>query len=333
MNEQKNNFSLKEKIFHFLCVVSIIILTCFSTIFGFVSNTYLREYENKQVENISNLDTEKKCFNKKLSQTEHSISVGTYNAFVGTMGTVNPYSVFANAYITLDFEKNEETLGDYHFAYIELKNIQLNVIFYRYNHNNFEVEYIGQIANSYSVTAQDFNASVDYWFNLVEYLEVNISFENIDYGSSNEFEFYIDFYAHDTQGEEIVYTFYRTNQFQYTNPFNITYVSSIVFDNYLMPWIELFISQEVYDYWYEKGYSEGKSDGYSEGYIDGEIIGGGGGYTNVAFRYIWASITNATNAVLNVFDFEILPDIPLYAVIAVPIIISVLFYILKVIKK
>lgn len=120
--------------------------------------------------------------------------------------------------------------------------------------------------------------------------------------------------------------FYDTNKFFSNGSFikaihepNITFYANGIND----------LISSNYDKDYEIGYNNGYLQGEKDTWDEVPLID----KTNVAIKYIWSTITNATSSVLNIFDFDILPGIPLYAVIAVPIIIAIIFYVFKVIKK
>lgn len=94
-----------------------------------------------------------------------------------------------------------------------------------------------------------------------------------------------------------------------------------------------------------EGY-EGYYEGYQQGVVDGIESGYNQGYqqgiddyqnrveeTENTIDRIWAIIQNSVNVVLNVFSFPILPGIPLYMLISLPILIAILLFIIKALAK
>lgn len=336
MKKLQINNSKYEKIKLFFLSFLAIFLFAFSILSFLVAGYKVCQNDLKQInqtQNISDSEINKKSINKKLAQTQHVIVDNTHHTLIGEMGSVTPYSVYADTFITFEFNVNEDTLGDYHFSYITLEKIQLNVHFWRYNHINTETEFIGQIASAYFDVKNRVGADVEYWFNLVEYYEFHANFSSLDNGKSNEADISFDFYAYDTAGEEIIYTFNDTTQFQFSSPFYVRYSFGLFSENYIFDWINLFVSQEIFDFYYNKGFSEGEALGRENGYREGFNAASGTTSTDNAFTFIWSTISNATNSVLNVFDRQILPGIPLYVFIMIPVIISILFFVLKVVKK
>ena len=81
---------------------------------------------------------------------------------------------------------------------------------------------------------------------------------------------------------------------------------------------------------------------YNGGYEDGYTIGYGQAvnkyketteYTDSVLDRIWGIFTKATSTVFNVFSLEIIPGIPIFAVLIIPIIVAVVLFIFKVIGK
>lgn len=85
---------------------------------------------------------------------------------------------------------------------------------------------------------------------------------------------------------------------------------------------------------YQEGLLQGQEDAYNQGYQQGlnDYQNSQENAQNV-IDSIWGIIENATNTVLNVFSFPILPGIPLYMVLCVPLIIAVLVFIIRSLSK
>lgn len=89
---------------------------------------------------------------------------------------------------------------------------------------------------------------------------------------------------------------------------------------------------------YYDGYEQGLTDGYDNGYESGYSQGINDYQNRVeetenVISRIWNIITSATNAVLNVFSFPILPGIPLYMLVAIPVILAVILFIIRGLAK
>lgn len=98
-----------------------------------------------------------------------------------------------------------------------------------------------------------------------------------------------------------------------------------------------FTEEDIYNS-YLNGFDKGKSEGRIEGYNEGLQVGKEIGYQNridsvedteQKINSVWTILENAITSVLNVLSFEILPGIPLYICIGVPILLAVLLWFIK----
>lgn len=171
----------------------------------------------------------------------------------------------------------------------------------------------------------------DLWYCFFEnntYMQTSSLFDDNGIVFSNTFAFVSnDGTGHyETFSTSPVNGFYDTNNF-FTNGFFLKIVHKPNFRIYVNGIYDLISSN--YDKDYEIGYDKGYYDGKKDTLEDYPPID----KVNVAIKYVWSTISNAINSVLNVFNIEILPGIPLYTLIMIPVIISVLFFVLKVVKK
>lgn len=147
----------------------------------------------------------------------------------------------------------------------------------------------------------------------------------------------------------------------FTNIELMTYMSAID-RNEIETTLEIYIDGNFYNeyyYYYELGFTPSvlqsfdynlKSEfinrtfliTYNGGYEDGYTIGYGQAveiykdtteYTDNILDRIWNVFTNATSVVFNVLSFEIIPGIPIFAVLILPIIVAVVLFIFKVLAK
>lgn len=140
------------------------------------------------------------------------------------------------------------------------------------------------------------------------------------------------------QGNVYRYRF-EVNNIQHTDIWTIKIVNNRGSTISYVGTIGTYITYSVKDYGgYYDGYEQGLSDGYYQGYENGYTQGVDDYQNRVeetenVITRIWNVLTSATNAVLNVFSFPILPGIPLYMLVALPVILAVILFIIRSLTK
>ena len=115
---------------------------------------------------------------------------------------------------------------------------------------------------------------------------------------------------------------YITNLEQaYQNGLNIGYQSGVI------EGVSEYKNSQEYRDVLKAEYDKGKDDGYDIGY---QARQDSVEDTEETINSIWSILEKAITSVLNVLSFEILPGIPLYICIAVPILLCILLWVIKV---
>lgn len=315
-NLQSNNSKYEKFKLAFLSFISIFLLA-FAMLYG-AFNAY-RDYSQdlEQNNNISQTIKEKDVEVKKAVVDPFAVSLDNSGLF---LASTEGYSYCLNLNNTLFVN------GDADFYKITI-NCQVVVI----SHSDYSVNVAYQ--ETFDLDLADNN---NYFPSMVYNSNFSFNITPIQYQDTNFYSLRFRYYFenNDDDNTYFVYNLDTTN-FEILNNSRPIFTNTI-YITYPFNWVNSYsaiASGNSYDYGYSKGYNDGEEVGYNKGLIDGEIAGSDGVNTNNALRYIWSTIANAINSVLNIFDFEILPGLPMFAIISVPIIISILFFVLKVVKK
>lgn len=274
---------------------------------GFLIGQKTREIDSNTPNIVLN---EKRLNDNNLDYFTPSQS-NIYCTFITASTTITPnqfiFGVRSSFYANLDFDTTT-FYGLNFYCEITLSSVQ------RY-YNNRNISF-----NFNAAAIQTFDFALDYEISLEDFTSISI-FAYVSEISGDEIETTCEIYIDDE--------YYEEKYFYYVMPTSSYSVAQIIDTSTST----VLLNKDILDNYtlgYDRGYYDGKLDGYDEGYYDKEDEYNA---TDSAFQKVWNIISNAFASVFNVFNIELFSGIKLFHILAIPLIISVLYFVIKILAK
>lgn len=341
-------FTKKEKIFYITLIFYLIFSIIFPAITYRLGAESVENDFNKTSQTINIKESIKDIPVKKVNSNTNNIQVKYCDILLG-MSTTSCYvgdlyidiNVYADYYdsSTGIFEGAPKKLYPTSIGYY------LSVSKMSTQSSSSSKEFYCSFSDMYTFSESFYKSYglSDIWWIAINSIDFSLRFENIGTNAAPNFENYINFiFFHETGNNHYSETsiafetelssswhFEEENIPKY-NIFFYEIENSIPVIDFVENFLDFNIQVKEYEDGYSKGYTDGFTNGKNVGFDQGaESVEN----SNSVFNSVWVIISNATNAIFNVFDFDIFPGFPFYIVIALPIVVSILFFILKVVIK
>lgn len=302
MNKKRDLFS--DIFTWFLIIISV----CSLWGLGLLTGLKVREIDSNTPNIVLN---EKKANDNDLDYYTPNQS-GIYSMFITSASSTYPFqNVYAlkfNSFVKLDMDD----------SYIYNVNGYFDICLSSSLRYDSTINYYNFSFNDNAI--QSFDFVIDYEISLNDFTNIAIV-PYIDAIGSSDVDTTLEIYINDEYYTEVYFNY------QFPTTFSSIYQ---YFDSQL--YTEL-VNKDIIDNYtlgYDRGYYNGKLDGYDEGYYDKEDEYNA---TDSAFEKVWSIISNAFASVFNVFNIELFSGIKLFHVLAIPLIISVLYFVIKILAK
>lgn len=194
--------------------------------------------------------------------------------------------------------------------------------------STFNIYVMGLYESRYMTPANNSEITINYQINNLTYGYIAFgivfaeAFDYSTYEGSSPYNYVTDYGM----------TSYATTEFMVQNG---VYGYAAFFDSYIKLYIEdnSTTTSIAYNNGYENGYNTGKTDGYSEGYNAGYATGNEAGKITAnsnAFNFTW--LTTLFEGLNTIFNVEIFPNFKLWYLIGIPLIISLVVAVFKILR-